>query len=326
MAGDIDDLTRNAPAAELRDPQGEHARAESVDASAADAQGPNYRILRIENRKTAAWQVMVGRRPHRITRTFSDDAYGGREAARAVAVEYRDAALPIMAPWDHAPTDRRNAQGGMTGVFPCHDRNNKLYGYEATASVKSEIRRRIFSFSEYKPGDALRRAEAQRETWLAEKTLAMIAEHAPAVTALIEQNAKLSSGDYLRLLQERDRDAELAALDARFQERRLPVAQTLSVFVRPYPDARLSLVVSLSGVAGRRQTLVSYLRQSLDSALGKLCAKAQTYVQDLAGRDAATRFMQDHADKFREAAFDRENGLSIREPISPRGYPLGADV
>ena len=81
---------------------------------------PNHNLKRYERSSAAAvsaWRVTIKRRNEVVCTYFTDSRYGGKAAAHAAAIAFRDATLARLSDGDYAAWRRnRGQQRGKTGI------------------------------------------------------------------------------------------------------------------------------------------------------------------------------------------------------------------
>ena len=148
--------------------------------SARSRRTPFYAVTRIdqEGPNWHAWYVRLMRRGRRFSRCFSDGKYGGRAAARAAALRYRDQIVrehPPMLRREFAQIVGRNNRSGVRGVYklgmPRIRGGRRIWApYWVTlwAPRPGEVKRRYFSIERYGDKEAFRLARAARRQAVAE--------------------------------------------------------------------------------------------------------------------------------------------------------------
>ena len=105
----------------------------------------HHHIQRVERHRS--WLVAVKRSPRRIRRCFYDRRYGGKTAALAEAVAYRDLVLATLPDWGiHQRLSSRNKSGIIGVCFTQQHQGRRVYPFW-TAYWKEDGRhhRRAFS-------------------------------------------------------------------------------------------------------------------------------------------------------------------------------------
>jgi hypothetical protein len=275
--------------------------------------GNEYAISRRVYDNNPHWFVSLSRQRRHIHRAFSDNVYGGEQAALDMARAYRDAIMAAISPRTNADKGKRTVkrEKGMSGVYERRTKKGELRGYEVVISDHGSYRRRYFSLTQYSANDALARAEAQRETWLAEKLLNFAVRNVGAINKAVEQFAEALTGEQPTALDKRDVEAALARINAEFDARK---PRRYMVRVQHYPSGQIRHYVSDGGSPARiKQTSTSYGRSSRAEALAKLRDRTTAALQEFFGPQVATRFLREHGSAFEDECFDAATGIDIRE-------------
>lgn len=129
-------------------------------------------IVRIDSDSTHGWQVRVYRFGKTFSKLFSDRKHGGRDAARAAALAYRDGLEGDVAALPETPRPRRlvrafpDGRDGATGVARAikHDRRGLAHEvYTVSWNPSPGVARGTsFSIRRYGEAEAFRRACALR--------------------------------------------------------------------------------------------------------------------------------------------------------------------
>lgn len=100
-----------------------------------------------------SWQVTVRRYGQRLSRTFPEARWGGREAALAAAQDWRDAIMDAIPPIinQHAATRLGTCNTtGISGVLRSVPRNHPAgMMWVATLTARNEQKKRAFSVAAY---------------------------------------------------------------------------------------------------------------------------------------------------------------------------------
>lgn len=163
--------------------------------SAGDhAASAHYAVHRLRNKAGAAggvshlwhYQVSLTRQNRALVRTFPEKIYDGQEAALAMALAYRDAALRLLPPvTQRQRSSRVNAcnSSGTAGVPRTVSRGTPYW--IAQLKLEQKQRSRMFSVVRYGEQEARALALATRTQWLQEHEDRFLTFH-PQATASAE--------------------------------------------------------------------------------------------------------------------------------------------
>jgi hypothetical protein len=150
-----------------------------------------YSIKRLQSQPsgTWCWRVTISRAGKRYSRSFYDPMYGGSDAAKIVAIDWRDeqlARIAAMSILDFCQLERSNNTSGIAGVhFSTPKRHPEGIWQARLKLAGGPTRTKSFSVRMHGWERARRLAVAARQQMLAE------AENRPYVYA---REAKVAAG------------------------------------------------------------------------------------------------------------------------------------
>lgn len=267
---------------------------------------------------TNVWQATLRRQGQRISRTFAEARWSGREPALTAARAWRDAVTEAIPPiTNHQAATRLAARNttGMSGVCRNEPNGNPNEAmWTATLTTPDGLKRRAFTVSAYGEEDASRRAIVQRQEWLNQlpprylsmcQTSRDALEHLPAPTTV-------PSVEPVPLLTHKEIKARVAIINTNFDAR---MPKRLRWRVRAQnaarPNGPLVVVNSDTNSSPRRHVrTVCPNGRSLDAMLTEAIAHLRTDVTGLHGKKIADWFIRTHAaTALSPAQFDPVTGF-----------------
>jgi len=264
-------------------------------------------------------RLHYGRHGKRISRTFAEARWGGREAAIAMAQDWRDAVMAAIPPISnqHAATriGTRNTTG-ISGVCYYQPNDNPDAAmWVATLTNGDEQKKRAFSISTYGEDVARAHVIAQRQKWLAQlppryhtmcdASRAILADQSPPESAQSLDPTPLMTAEQI--------DARVVTINIHFDAL---VPHCLRWRVRAQNAARPNgpIVVALSdtGIPVRKHVrTISPKNRPLSAVLNEATDWLRNKATELHGKDIADWFIQTHIENaLRIEAFDPTTGYN----------------
>lgn len=252
-----------------------------------------------ESKPTNVWQVSLRRHGTRLSRTFAEARWGGREPALAAAQAWRDAVMEAIPPiTNHHAATRLPARNttGIAGVS-CTTPKDALNGtiWTATLTTREGQKKRAFSVQAYGEEGARARAIKQRQDWLNELPPRYHSMCETSRTALARHPAPLpaQSLDPLPTLTPDEIKARLATINARF-DAQMPKRLRWRVRAQNAAKPDGPLVVALSDAcfpARRHSQTITPKGRPLSEMLTDAVKSLHRHATVLHGKNAADWFI-----------------------------------
>ena len=271
------------------------------------------------------WMVAVNRRGGRVARSFSDDAYGGEEAARVTAEAWREAALRLIPPTTQLQNNtrvRRNNRSGVSGVI----RDERRGVWEALVVRGDQRFSRRFLDKVHGEAQAKTLAIAARKELLCICPPDRFASRDPHATEVATRqfgqllDRRFVADTPVSAVDPKVLDARIAALTAWFDRLRPRHVQVLlACYLRARGHYFLNVSVSDAGFPSQRRELQLALQQQ---TWQQRLPEAWAFVQKAITAQHSTARCKQFAARYQSEFLGStpEEGLYVRYRADPPEY------